>query len=352
MEDKRFFELDALRGFAALFVMFFHFTEGKTNLHFFNLGVTAVDLFFIISGFVIFMSINKVSSGKEFIINRISRLYPTYWTCVTITYLVMLFLVKANFHFTHVNIPGFKEYLANMTMFQYYLKVPNLDSPYWTMIIEMLFYLFILLLFQLKLLKRITEIGCAINIIIILNYLLVVNKSVTNFTIYFPLLNHFALFFAGITFYKITHHLQSKLYGYCVILFCIATQIIIFKSTGSDPAHIILVQYLFALIIYTILFTLFINEKLKFIVSRPTIFLGNISFALYLIHSFIFRGLIGYLVTRFHLNFWVTTIFIATPLVILMAFFITNYIEKPYGKKMKNYLNNFLKPSMSPSINK
>jgi len=343
MENKRFFELDALRGFAALFVMFFHFTEGKTNFYIFNLGVTAVDLFFMISGFVIFMSINKVSSGKEFIINRVSRLYPTYWTCVTITYLVILFLAKANFHFTHVNIPGIKEYLANMTMFQYYFKVPNLDSPYWTMIIEMLFYLFILLLFQLKTLKHITEIGCVINVIVIVNYCLVVNKAVPNFTVYFPLLNHFALFFAGITFYKIAHHLQSKLYGYSVILFCMATQIIIFTSTGSDPAHITLVQYIFALIIYAIIFTLFINEKLKFIISGPTIFLGNISFALYLIHSFIFRGLIGYLTTHFHLNFWVTTIFIATPLVIIMAFFITHYIEKPYGKKMKAYLNSLFK---------
>ena len=65
--NKRYLELDALRGLAAVFVMLFHYTQGKDVSEVFNLGVTGVDLFFLISGFVIFMSINKVSSGREFV---------------------------------------------------------------------------------------------------------------------------------------------------------------------------------------------------------------------------------------------------------------------------------------------
>ena len=69
---KRYQELDALRGIAALFVVFFHFTMGREGLNtFFKLGTTGVDLFFIISGFVIFMSLQKISKGRDFVINRV-----------------------------------------------------------------------------------------------------------------------------------------------------------------------------------------------------------------------------------------------------------------------------------------
>jgi len=44
---KRYEELDALRGIAALIVVFFHFTMGQKEFNtFFKLGTTGVDLFF------------------------------------------------------------------------------------------------------------------------------------------------------------------------------------------------------------------------------------------------------------------------------------------------------------------
>src|SRR5262245_16693709 len=84
IQSSRLRELDALRGVAALFVMFYHFSMDRTGFErYLSFGTTGVDLFFIISGFVIFMSLEKVSDSREFIINRISRLYPTYWAAVT-----------------------------------------------------------------------------------------------------------------------------------------------------------------------------------------------------------------------------------------------------------------------------
>ena len=70
---KRYQELDALRGIAALFVVLFHFTLNRPEAEYgLKLGVTGVDLFFIISGFVIFMSLTNINSSKEFIVNRVS----------------------------------------------------------------------------------------------------------------------------------------------------------------------------------------------------------------------------------------------------------------------------------------
>ena len=144
--SNRFQELDALRGIAALIVVLFHFTMDReaANLGF-KIGITGVDLFFIISGFVIYMSLTKVKTSKDFIINRVSRLYPTYWVCVTIATLVALPLVNTVYQYDKIPL---SQYVANMTMFQHYFKIRNIDGPYWTMIVEMVFYIGILLLFH------------------------------------------------------------------------------------------------------------------------------------------------------------------------------------------------------------
>lgn len=338
-QHKRYLELDALRGFAAVFVMLFHYTLGMGQWWGFDLGVTGVDLFFLISGFVIFMSINKVSSGKEFVINRVARLYPTYWACVTITFGVMIFLRAIHFNVAHDKHVPFTDYLVNLTMFQYYLGVKDLDVPYWTMIIEMLFYLLILLLYSLKQLKNIVAIGCIINVIIILNFLLVTLKYIPNYNILFPLVNHFALFFGGIIFYQLATHTIGWVKGFTVILFCFLTQAIVYRFAGSDPDHVTWPQYVGMLVLYFVLFTLFVNDKLGFVISKPALFLGRISFALYLIHSYIFRGVIGFLMKR-DIPFWVATLAITIPIVVILSWLITNYIEKPLGKRLKDYLHN------------
>ncbi|MBK0380209.1 acyltransferase family protein [Mucilaginibacter segetis] len=339
IHQKRYLELDALRGFAAVFVMFFHYTEGKNAWSGFDLGVSGVDLFFLISGFVIFMSINKVSSGREFVINRAARLYPTYWACVTFTFGVIILLRLIHFNLNHAREVGFIDYAANLTMFQYYLHIPDIDVPYWTMIIEMLFYLLILFLYETKLLKYIIVIGCLLNVYIIIDFVMITLHYIPNYSRYFPLLNHFALFFGGIIFYQLMHGMISKLKGYIIISFCLLTQIIIYRFAGSDPAHISLFQYIGMLLLYFTLFILFVNGKLKFIISKPAVFLGKISFALYLIHNYVFRGVIGLLERRFNIPFLISTLGVTVPIVILLAYLITVYIEKPYGKKMKVFLN-------------
>jgi peptidoglycan/LPS O-acetylase OafA/YrhL len=147
-KTKRFEELDALRGIAALMVVFFHFSMKRDDYNsFLKLGAVGVDLFFIISGFVIFMSLQKVSNSKDFIINRISRLYPTYWASVTLTFILIICYGIFNGNVYPQNIVF--NYVGNMTMFQFYLRIPDIDGPYWTMIIEMIFYIAILSLYLL-----------------------------------------------------------------------------------------------------------------------------------------------------------------------------------------------------------
>jgi hypothetical protein len=96
------------------------------------------------------------------------------------------------------------------------------------------------------------------------------------------------------------------------------------------------------LVIYFSLFILFVNHKLGFIISKPTLFLGKISFALYLIHQEISTEVIlPFLINKHHLNYWFAALIDLT-IVILIATGITYWIEIPAGKRMNNYLRSLL----------
>lgn len=337
MKKIRYKELDALRGIAVLMVVFFHYTMDRNEANSgFKLGTTGVDLFFIISGFVILLSLKQVKSSKQFFINRISRLYPTYWASVSFTFLLILIYAIFKNDFSNID---FLQYLGNMTMFQFYLKIPDIDNPYWTMIIEMLFYIFMLLLFHLKKLKQIHLIGFLITIsIVTIVYFSFDNIWVKNIIYWFPLLQFWPLFFSGILFYKIiTKSLNQKI-AYLLIILCLVSQIYLFNFSGRSNSFINIFEYASMLSLYFILFTLFVNGKLNFIVTKTSLFFGKISFALYLIHLKISTSfIIPFLINKLNLNFWIAC-FVAIIVSIAIASFISYFIEIPFSKKMRNWL--------------
>lgn len=128
-KDKRVPELDLLRFLAALSVVIYHFGRdlGTRATEF---GFLGVQLFFMISGFVILWTAMG-KSAPEFVISRISRLYPTFWVCVSLTTATLVLLHD------YVGLPTF---LANLTMIPGPLRFPKLDDVYWTLVIEIKFY--------------------------------------------------------------------------------------------------------------------------------------------------------------------------------------------------------------------
>ena len=90
---SRLVEVDALRGLAALAVVLFQYTTRFTELFATNPPPTfsfpdghyGVNLFFIISGFVIFMTLEKTSRPMDFVLSRFSRLFPAYWVAIILT---------------------------------------------------------------------------------------------------------------------------------------------------------------------------------------------------------------------------------------------------------------------------
>lgn len=96
MDNKQINSVQALRGIAALAVLAFHFRY-TLNMQFpgagdrlFGWGAIGVDLFFILSGFVITLSVARMASGPKaallFIQRRLLRLLPAYYLLLLLTF--------------------------------------------------------------------------------------------------------------------------------------------------------------------------------------------------------------------------------------------------------------------------
>src|SRR5690606_38861476 len=141
---------DALRGIAALGVVLFHYTYNQPHISpdfTFRYGITGVDLFFMISGFTISLSMNKISHWKNFVVYRFGRLYPAFWTCVFITSIFIIIYDYKHFSLSDV--------LINMTMVPSYFGIEDLDGSYWTLAIEIVFYVWILCIYMAGKIKNI-----------------------------------------------------------------------------------------------------------------------------------------------------------------------------------------------------
>ncbi|MGZ3872097.1 MAG: acyltransferase family protein [Mucilaginibacter sp.] len=329
--NGRLLELDCLRGIAAVAVVLFHFGFGYPEAKVFAWGCMGVELFFIISGFVIFLTIEKTISYKHFLLSRFARLYPAYWACVTLTTLAIIswsFVAKVPLTF-----PDLKDFLVNLTMLQYYFKVKDIDGVYWTLIIELLFYLFILAIY----LSKQTSLTEFISLLVVLfcfsfGVILRTNQPAVYTTAvrYLPVLVYFPLFTAGIVFYKIKFY-KISLFRVLLAALCLITQVLLFQYTGKI-AFVSQLQYALIISSFFGLFFLYCFDHLKFIKNSITLFLGKISYSLYLIHGYISIHLLIPILTHskiFHINFWIAIIFIVGPIVLITATLINKLIEVP-----------------------
>lgn len=136
-------ELDAMRGIAALCVVLYHFNfkyepsdpaVGQLPL-LFGWGHHGVSLFFAISGFVIAMTLERMDGVASFARARFSRLFPVYWAAMAVTIAVVALGQDAKLMVTPA------QALANATMVHYWFDIQSVDGSYWSLSIELSFYL-------------------------------------------------------------------------------------------------------------------------------------------------------------------------------------------------------------------
>lgn len=87
-------------------------------------------------------------SLKDFGISRVVRLYPAYWFSIIVTFLAMSYWVSDSYPYSSLDA------LVNMSMLQSWFHVPNICGVYWTLAIELQFYLMVAVVLVLRLSRR------------------------------------------------------------------------------------------------------------------------------------------------------------------------------------------------------
>ena len=157
----------------------------------------------------------------------------------------------------------------------------------------------------------------------------------------FPLAQSLPLFVSGILFYRIFTKQENKLLNILLIIGCYLLQVLLFTRTGRANYYISQGEYKAVLAVYYVLFFLFVFGKLHFIVNKGTLFLGKISFALYLIHQYFSIYFLIPNLMKWGINYYISAFLIALPLCVLIAAAMTYRIERPLGSWFKRVLNRF-----------
>jgi peptidoglycan/LPS O-acetylase OafA/YrhL len=358
--------LDGFRAIAILGVMFFHFFSRwttpihETNIYpynqdfnFFSHGNLGVQFFFIISGFVIYFTLENTDTIIVFWKKRIMRLFPSMLFASVITYLTFIFLDHQQL-FPHSHqlwnfIPSLT-FISPDLLDKFGFHSNYINGSYWSLWPEIQFYFIVSLFYFLS--KRLFLINFTIFSMVVMVYshiminVLGTNKLQLNLPNYilefysnwvsgcFNLAVHLPYFFMGILFYDL---FQKKRTNVAVNkwIFSISLVMILYVLYSN---HLSVYRFLI-LFILIMLFVIFIfyPNKLKFLENKIFSKIGKSSYFLYLIHENIGILLITlFCSTIFPINlFFVLLLMMA---LITFSIWFTNKIDFPISNWMKKQL--------------
>lgn len=318
-QKTRLIELDACRGIAALGVVIFHYTVryGELYGHPISPGLNMpnghlwVAFFFMISGFVIELTLERTNKAKDFVVARFARLFPTYWACMLLTMVAVSFLGLPNREVSWAT------WLLNLTMLNGYALIPYVDGVYWSLRVELSFY--IIAFFTYFILRK----KCMTLILFTWLLMHVIYEYAPNLSssIYFQGAVHIGaikysdLFIAGIVYLKVFRK-EAKLIHITLLLLSLAFRISI--SSAGESLAILSFNAIFLLIAFNIARPLRI---------KPLIWLGSISYPLYLIHQNIGFAIMRHLYTH-GVPTWVGII-LTTVIAVITSWLIHRAVEEP-----------------------
>ena len=314
--------LNSIRAFAAISVCFYHFICTTTGfisdtllLDMFSFGKYGVQLFFVISGFVIPWSMYfggyKLQFLPKFILKRLIRLEPPYLISILLA-IIIISLRKIILKNNDLDF-NFNQIALHIGYFiPFFEKYNWINQVYWTLAIEFQYYLLIAMFFMLI----ISE-----------------NK-------YYRFISYSILLLSGLI-------KQSNFLPYWLPVFLLGILVFqykINKINKNDFFTMVLITYAFLFfnhsfgeIIYSaigVISILFFGNK-NFKIGN---FFGEISYSIYLTHTIIGASVINIL-SHNATNSFEKTIIIVLGFVITITFslIIHKWIEKP-SKKFSNKL--------------
>jgi len=240
----------------------------------------------MISGFVIHFSLQK--GIKDYIFGRFLRLFPIFWVCATITYLVTV-LYDSNI--------SFKYFVLGLFMFNNGHMEIMIDGSYWTLTFELLFYLYIGTFVWLFSTKRLEWFYISWLLISFFSFYFKLDQVLffkllcVRFAPYFVFGGMLALF---VDRYNVIGLYRKVLYT-CTLIAAMLMPIYVSSKlqdqketitnfTGSfDKGELFVVELLFVVMYFGVILSYYNFAKHKTF-SKIVFVLGGITYPLYLLH--------------------------------------------------------------------
>lgn len=320
--DARVRELDVLRGLAAAAVVLFHYTVRYGALYGYPAppairvptGFYGVEVFFCISGFVIFMTLDRTRRPMDFVVSRVSRLWPAYIAAIVITFAVVRTFGLAGRE------TSIAQALVNLTMFQELLHVPDVDQVYWSLQVELIFYCWMLLAYVSGMLRHIRAILCAglVPPLVYLFWRRQFGHDPSYLAGTLLLVTYIPYFTIGIAAYNLRKGKGKESPWKDLLLMLAAVGVVTLCGSVQDGVLAALAAVMFCLVA---------AGRLGGLAQAPLVFLGTISYPLYLLHQNI-----GYVVMRESMRTGMPAdlaILLAIAVTIGLAAALTWSVEKP-----------------------
>lgn len=287
-------ELDGLRALAVIAVFLYHAELTLKGMNVLPGGFLGVDVFFVLSGFLITgILLEKPISLWSFYKSRIDRIYPALLLMLFITCIAAyIFLVPKNL-FTYIeSLKGALGFYSNYVFMNEdsYVADASKYKPLihtWTLGVEWQFYIaFPLIIIAIKkfFLKNTNEILIFLFFCSFFYCLYLMKINMTH-AFYSTPSRVWELFLGGIVYLLSTKISPNKFDSYLSILglSLIAYSLFFFKDTDQTPGFISLIA-----VIGTSLYILFTRSDsftYKVMSFKPFVFIGIISYSLYLYHQ-------------------------------------------------------------------
>jgi peptidoglycan/LPS O-acetylase OafA/YrhL len=318
--------LDGLRGVAIFAVILFHsyarwpnlvpFGNRFTEVPLFSYGWLGVELFFLISGFVIFMTLEKSQNFGDFISRRWLRLFPAMLICST-----LVFASAALFPERPAGMPVARDMLPGLTFIEpawwaFLLGSPQgvIEGAFWSLFVEVKFYFIAGCLFFFiggrKMISALIGLFVIAAAIGKLQHLFpAANLHWPNVLMQMSSAGQFGWFAAGALYYRYFHERKSGLLS-AAILVALASATV----TGGLRWEQTLATLTVVLIFTAAVTASFIQSMLN---RRWLIFLGFISYPLYLLHE---NMMVAMIVKMGHATPWMPSILMPLlPIVAVIA---------------------------------
>lgn len=338
--SQRLQALDALRGLAACGVMLFHYVPYYDELYGHDFepwsplwyGRYCVHLFYILSGFVIFMTLERTPTAGWFGLARAFRLLPALWVGILLTSLSVYFLGPIDRGVTPI------ETLWNFTLLHEYLGMHPVDGAYWSLVVEATFYVWMAVLFfglGKARLRSVFWVWVAVSYAGVLFWKQIPDGL--DFLVKDLLFVKYApLFISGMLLYRWHHHGKPPVSERVLLVLAMAHCLFAYKAPFNG----------FVLGCYGV-FILAITGYLNILANRVLLTLGSLSYALYLVHQNIGYGIMDLAYDAGLPGPVGVALAITTALT--LAFAIHHGVEKPALRWFRNYRRNAMaQPARTP----